>query len=455
MALNPITDLKLGNILQIAFNKGIRIQVSQDFRDFDKVKMVMVKDSLAREIRFMFQNSLSPAAIQYSNPGQKDRPFPKGQQPVLAENTAKLAEANATMEIEHNLWARAQQSPEKFGEPLGVVVDSAMISAKRRMAADFYGDGSGLVFEAASVVDTTGAGGSAAVTVKQTAASLGFIGNVEPYDLLVPYTKDAAATNPTVVGTFYAWRVKSRNRRSGVVVLEAIDSSDSVLNLTASNIVDGLVFYRVGQPVIPDVNPNPNPGDYGSLTGIWPGLESLAAADGRLVHGITMSGVTAGTHYDAGAALLDVDLIHTLLDDIKLNVGRNGYKWDRLSMAPEAQKALITGREADRRFISVQDNTRGVVTFKYQHENDSLETYTSEFIRKDRVWVLPQPKGSDKVLEFHGTDYSPVKGQGMNEWHLKATSAGYVNTMQQFLAAYQTMVCKHPAAIGCLKNFTI
>ena len=56
MAVNQFADLPLGLILQIAFSDGIRNQISTDFRDYEMVKRAKVGNSLARELRFMFQS---------------------------------------------------------------------------------------------------------------------------------------------------------------------------------------------------------------------------------------------------------------------------------------------------------------------------------------------------------------------------------------------------------------
>jgi len=61
MSFSNIDTLNLGNLLQIVFSDGVRNQISVDFRDFEMVKRAKVGNSVARELRFMFQTALVPA----------------------------------------------------------------------------------------------------------------------------------------------------------------------------------------------------------------------------------------------------------------------------------------------------------------------------------------------------------------------------------------------------------
>lgn len=453
MAYSNIDSLNLGTVLQILFSNGIRNQLSQDFRDFEYVSRFKAGSSLAREIRYMLQTSFGPAAIQWRNPGTTNRSFPTAQQASISEKTAKFKEVNATIELEYNLWDRARKSPEKYGEPLALEMNSKTSASKRRIAADFYGDGTGVVGTASSASDTTGANGYTDVTLSTSNTARGHIGFFEYGDLLLNYNAAGTADDPTVVGTFYAWRVDAKNRETGVVRLSAVDSSGTVLNLTASSIDSGDVFYRVGQPTINDLTAAIS--DYGTYTEVMAGIESLAADDGRTIFGTVMSGATAGSRIDASANAIDVKYIQKAMDKVKVAVGQDQYRWKLMSMSPETQAALIESRETDRRFQTVEDNKRGVKFFAYVHGNDVLECYTSEYCPQKRIWMLPEAKNGKKVLEFHASDFAPVRAQGDGEFHLKpASGGGYTNMVQSFLQGVMTLFCTHPAAIAGVHNFT-
>lgn len=452
MAFSNVSNLNLGDFLQIAFSNGVRNQISDDYRDWEQVKMQRVGDPNGRELRFLFQSSYGPAAIQYRNPNFSST-FPTAQQITTSEHSAVYKELDVSIELEYNLWHRAQKSPAKYAEPLAYEIQSKTIAAKRRMAADLYGDGTGVLGKTASVVDTTGAGGSVAVTLDTS--FFGHVGFFEFGDLLLAFeASGTAATAPTVTGTFYAWRVKSKDRQNDKVTLEAVDASGAVLALTASNLANTDYFYRVGQPSIPN---RASIADWGSATEVVPGLESLAANDGRTIHGIVMSGANAASVFNGGAVQLDVTMIQGAMDQAKINVGQAAYKWPKMSMAPEAQASLIESRETDRRFQTVEDNKRGIKFFAYVHGNDVLETYTTEYCPKSRIYMCPEARsGQGKVLEYHGTDFEPVRMGGMGEFHLKPSSAGgHERRVVSYMESLGTLIAKHPAAIARIENFTL
>lgn len=462
MAFQNITEQKLGKFLQIVFTAGVMNQISEDHRDWEMVMKNRVGDPDGRSRRFLFQKSFGAAAIQYRNPGQSGQSFPSAQQISVEEHEAVYKELDATIEIEYNLWDRARKSPAKYAEPLAMEFMSKTVAAKRRLAADLYGDGSGAVGEVASVADGSA---STVVTLSSANAAKGHIGFFEYGDLLVAVVDSEtnsqadAAPAPTVTGTFAAWRVVEVRRSTSLsaadsVVLEPVDASGAALSLTASNLPAGAIFHRVGQPSIRSKTAFAGL-DAGSATEVIAGLESLASADGRLIHGITMSGSNAATVLDAGGAAFDSSLVQSGMSKVKLRVGEGKYGWKMLVMAPETQDSLIEARETDRRFQSVEDNKRGIRFWAYQHGNDVLETYTSEFVPKKRVYALPEAKaGQKKVIEFYGTDFEPVRANGGDEFHLKPASSGHQRVISSYLTAHGLLLSNHPAAILKIENFS-
>ena len=446
MAFSNISasNIPLGLILQIAFSDGIRNQISTDFRDFEMVKRAKVSGSLPRELRFMFQTSLGAAAIQYANPGAgAGRLFPSSQQVKIQENTAVMKELQATIELEYNLFDRARKSPERYGQPLEIEINSKMSAAKRRIAADLYGDGSGIVGTIASA--TAVSGGLTVVTLSSSDSAKGHIGFFEYYDLLVARTLAGGPSAPDVSpATTTVWQVIDKDRSANTVTLQFVSG-------TATKPADGEVLYRSGQPT-KDVNWTTET-NYTSATEVMAGLESLTANDGRLVHNITMSGPTGGSRYNAGGNPLDVKHIQKMLDQVKLAVGQDRYRWKALHMAPESHASLIESRETDRRFQTIEDNKRGVKYFAYQHGNDTLECVTSEYVPQNRIYCLPETKAGEKVLEFHGSDFETVKGQDMSDFHLKVGASGYTNAMVSYLLSTGVFICQHPKSIGVIQGF--
>lgn len=458
MAFSNVSNLNLGNLLQIVFSDGVRNQISQDFRDFEMVKRAKVGNSVARELRFMFQDTLGAAAIQYRNPGTSGRSFPDAQQVGIQEYTAKFKEINATIELEYNLWDRARKSPEKYAEPLALEIASKTSAAKRRLAADLYGDGTGVVGTVASAVVTSPASDKLVFQLAVLNASRGHAGFFEYGDLLV---LKAAAGTASALDTSLAtepvqWKVIDRDFANQKVTLQGLAAGGASAGTITSISVQptsGDVFYRAGQPTIPDLTAAI--ADYGTATEVIAGLESLAAGDGRVTHGITMSGATGASRFDCGANPIDVSHIQRVMSKVKRQVGQDRYSWKMMIMAPESLDSFIESRETDRRFNSMEDATKGTRKFMYQHQNDSLECYTSEYVPQKRVYILPETKAGEKVIEFHGSDFETVKANDMSDFHLKSSaSGGYVNSVVSYLQAIGVIICKHPASIAVLENFT-
>lgn len=450
MPISNVDALNLGKFLQIAYSEGVRNQISTDYRDWEMIKRARVSDPDGRQMNFLIQTSLGPSAVQYVAPGAAGL-FPASQQISTQECNAIYKEIASTIEIEYSIWDRARKSPSKYAEPLAKEIESKTSASKRRMAADLYGDGTGVVGEFASQVSL--ASGVLVLQLSTSATSPGHVGFFEFGDILSAHQPDGTARNHTAAPASNLYRVVARNRKLDQVTLQALAADGTNASPAATNLVAGDFLYRAGQPTKPN---RTSPGDYGSVTEAIPGLLSLAAADGRVVHGITMSGVTAGSHIDASGNPLDVSQIQELMSNVKVNVGQSAYSWKQLVMAPEALDNLIESRETDRRFNSVEDTTRGARKFVYQHQNDSLECVTSEYVHKKLIYALPEAKSGQKVLESYMTDFEPVTmGNQMSEFHLKPASGGYQRSVVSFMQAMGTLVCKHPAAIAVLKNFAI
>ena len=450
MAFSPIGNLDLGKYLNIVFTRGAMVQVSKSQREWEMVSRMRDGNPNGRERRFLFINSLGYAAAQTSNPAFTGA-FPAAQKASIAEYTALYKQIDVTVELEYNLWKSAQLTPEKYAEPLAKEIELKAIVARRLMGTHLFGDGTGVYGTAASASDTTGAGGS--VTVTLNPAARGHVRWFQYGDLFLCANADGSLDSPTVVGTFYAWRVKNILPKTNQVVLEAINSAGSVLNLTASSIDATDVFYRVGQQTLPDLS---SVGDYGSATDVMPGLASLISNDGRLVHGITMSGAAAGTVLNWGGSAIDIDAFQEGLDEVDMRTGKGEFSYKLAVMAPETRAALIASREDDRRFNVVTDGLRGGKGFGYMHDEDTVIYTPSEFCPKQEIYVLPEGKqDGNKIISYFGTDYEAVSVSGGNSMMLKpSSSGGFEKNIVSYMQARGTMVCHRPAAVLRVTNFT-
>jgi hypothetical protein len=453
---NPVLDFNLGAYIQIAYSKGTRDQLSRDFRDWDLLKACRVGDPDGRELKFMFKTGRGPASTQYSR--VTDTAFAKGQQSSVSEHTAEYQDIDTTVEFDYKLWDRARKNSATYGDFLAEELDDKILVQKRQMAKDLYGDGTGVIGTAESASDAGIAAGDVAVTLGTASSDLGHAGNFEYDDMLVAAQPDGTLRLPTGGSGFYAYKVISKSRKTGVIDLQIVDSNyDPITTYTLSNIADGDFFYRVGLDATAARFDRSGAitaqGDFGKQL-VTPGLESLAANDGRTVHGITMSGRTGATTESDGGTL-DIAKIEEVLNEAKISAGEGAYTYKMMSTAPEVHTFFINSREADRRFNSVDDTKRGGKMFGYQHRSDFLEVYASEFISKNRLWMLPEAKTGNKVLEYHATDFETVKVNDISSFHIAVEGGSRVKKVQTFMTAKGTLICKHPAAIGLIKDFTL
>jgi len=454
MAFNSIDSLALGNLLQIKFSDGIRNQISKDFRDWEMVLKAKVSNSAARELRFMLLTAFGVDAINYANPGQLDSSFPSADRSTLSEYTAKFKEIRTTIEVQYDLFERALQSPEKYGEPIKVEMDSKLSASKRRLAADFHADGTGVL---ATVASTAFSGGQAVVSLSTSNTARGHVGLFEFAQRVVnKVLAGTAGAVPTVsAGTFSHWVVVAKNRDAQTVTLQAVNTLGANVTASVTGLAAGEVIYRKAQSDnsdIPDLSGTIT--DYGTVTQVMAGLPSLLATDARVIHGITMSGALAASGYDAGGNPIDVRHIQRAMSQVKVAVGQDQYTWKMMVQAPETLDALIESRETDRRFTTMEDATRGTKKFMYQHQNDSLECYTSEYCQPKRIYIIPESKSGQKVLEFHGSDFKTVKAPGGGDFMLKPSASGFVATVVSYMQAIGVVIAKHPASCAVISNFT-
>lgn len=474
-AQGPVGAGQLENLLQISYTKMIRQQLSASFAEWEMIKQYRVGNPDGRQRNFMLQTGRGPSSVQFRNPGLAGGAFPAAHQSTMVEGRAVFKEMDLAITIPYNLWTLAQTSPAKYAEPLAIELASKPVAAKRLLAASLFGDGSGVVCEVASTgAATLSASGDVVVTVDVTDDAYGHLGFCEIDDLLIPAAKAGtvigatnlpvgAAVAQNVGGAFsnlaYAYKVVRVNRSARQVTLRLVNQAtlEAVASPTsvAHQMVAGSVLYRVGQPTIPDLTATP--ADWGSLTEALVGFESLISDAGRVVHGITMSGVTGSSVYDCDGNIIDTPFIHSAMDEVKINVGRGAYQWKKLMISPEAAKVFIEGRETDRHFQSVKDGTRGTHMFSYQHENDLIEVHSSEFVPFSRGYILPEGGQNGKVFDFFSTDWKAAQAPNGGGQFMFApfTAGGYSRDLIGYMSTRFTLVNMHPRACVKLKNFVL
>lgn len=459
MAFSNISDLSLGNILQIYYTDGIRTQISRDYKDWEMIKREKVSDPKGKQINFQFLNSLGPSAIQRKNPGVNGS-FPQGHRVSNSEHTAFIKEIQATIELDYNLWKRAEMSKDaRYAEPLRLEMDAKLDSLKRQLSLELHLDGTGVLGQIESSLNATVvSGGDLIVQLSNDDSARGHVGAFQFGEILIVKANGggASAFDSNLVTEPVYFQVISRDFDNDTITIRGLDTNFGELTIASitTDFSDGDVFYKYGQPTIPNLA---SISDYGSDTEVMPGLESLTANDGRVVHGINMSGSTAGTRYDAGNVQLDTTHIESVMNNVKINVG-SAYSYKQAILAPQAYSIFVNGRDGDRRFNSSEDLKNGARKWSYQHRDDNIELYASEFAKKKRMYILPEAKqGQGKVLEYHGTDFMQVKAPGEKDgFRLKASvNGGFENTVVSYMDSYGTLICKHPAAVAVIHNFTL
>ena len=446
------TAANLGKLLQIVYTDGIVNQISEDFRDWEMVTKKKVSDEAARSVNFMLQTALGARAIQWSPQGSSAS-FPSAQQVTASEKSAGFNEVFSTIELEYDLWDRALSAPHKYIEPLALEINSKGIAQKRRLSIDVHGDGTGLIGTVASGAATGGSSDEIRVTFNGSSDGVRYC---EFGDAIAFYGQDGS---DLVRGVLSYGLVVEKDREANAVTVKPYTSSDVALTAgevtTAVAAIDGSEYvYRKDQPTKPDLTVAVSArGEYNDLTEVMPGFESLFADDGRTMHGITMRGATAGTTYDCNGAPFDMSFIQKGMDKVKTTVGQGRYKYKQCLASPETITALIDAQETDRRLISINDDKRGFKGFGYQHGNDQLAFMETEFVRGDRVWILPEGGKEQGVCELHGKDFKDVK-VGNQDMFLKNDANGYSPNIQKFMFGYMTLLTRHPAAGLSLRNFT-
>lgn len=455
MSYTGINQLALGNYLTIAFIEGVHKNISISYPEWEMVERMRVGSVDGREARYLLQKSLGPSAIQYKNPGVRSD-FPAGQESSIQEGTIQYKELDATIELEYNLYRRILESKSKYdASALAMEVDSKITSLKRQICLDFYGDGTGAL---GRILSASVVGGNAVVSLRSLDADQGFAGLFQ-FDELVKHYAAAGTSGSSVTvssGTFDHWKVLARDPRSSVnsVTLQAQDVSNAVLVVTGWTPTAGEALYKLFQPTIPNLG---SISDWGTATEVITGLDALLSNDGRIVNGITMTGAPAATVFDNAAAVIDVNAIEQAMNQVKNAVGEGRYKWPMALCNRETRSAFIDSRETDRRFISIEDNKRGLNKFVYVHQDDSIELKGSEFCNFKRMYLLPEGKNEgQKVLQFRGTDFKPARAENGDVFMFAPGTSGYhKRLMVSYMNGMGQLLSLHPAACVKISNFVL
>jgi hypothetical protein len=363
-----------------------------------------------------------------------------------------------TVNIPRNLLNKTGNDLLQYADPITEELDAKSIVAGRVMSAQMNGDGSGVigVISGTPTVYNNGSTDELLIQLSTTSANAGksHIGWFNLDDKLKFATTAGAAQVATVSsGTISYYKVLNIDEENDQIRIGAYSSADAKLNIDAANdLSDGDYIVRYGTTLQDWASISTN--DYNTMSECMVGLESLTAADGRKVNGVTHSGIIGGSRRDCNGAPIDSSDFQKVLSLAKRRAGRGRYKYRNAFMFDTVYDALVESRETDRRFQSVEDGKRGVKMLGYQHGADFVEFLPDELVSKQRVWILPESK---EVLEMHGKDFEPVEVNPGQKFHLSNASSGSGHSRQQqaYLEGSACVIVKHAAAIAVLEDFTV
>lgn len=454
-AVSTATNLDLGTYLKIYSTNGVYNQLSDASDVWKYFLKARVRGPGGRRLQFLLNTSYGPAAVQ-SVPVSEGN-YPAAQRSGSQEATAHYKDFALTVSVPNSLIGKTGSDLEQYADPLNIELDNKAIAAARVMSAQMMGDGSGVI-GIVSGTPTIASSTYVTITLKVDTASAGrsHAGWFMEDDQIKLANPDGTAQNVTSTGGTPAYaQVTSVDVDNDQIVVVIKNSSGTTLtDITGANEwSDGDYIYRRGTTPN-DLNPASGITDYGTASECLAGLESLGANDGRVLHGLTMSGALAGSRKDCSAEAIDPSHFQSALSQGKRRAGRGRYKYSKAFMFDTVYDALVEAGETDRRFQMGQDLNRGTKTLGYQHQKDFVEFMPDEFVPKQRIWILPDSK---EVLEMHGQDFKVVEPNKGQKFHLANASSGsgHSRTTLSYMEGSAVVICKHPAALISLANFSI
>jgi hypothetical protein len=448
MAVTKVSGNTLGNMLKIVSKGGVVNNLSEDSAVWQNIlKKHVGGDSKGRQLRYAVRTDLGSGAVGFLD--VTGGAYLTGSQATVSEGIAEWKDFGATIEVDRTVIEKALQDFDSYGKPLVEELDLKSIALSRILSASIYADGTGVIAEAADAGSVSSA--KVVFNVEPGDTARGFVGWAEEGDILMCVNPDGTDAHPTLSsGTFSHYTVDSVDRDNNTITLQARNTAGTALDTTATGVTDGDFLVRgKTADTFQDLS-SIGTTDYNTLSFAFTGLDSLTQDDSRVVNNITLSGNSTGSRRDASGNPIDSQDFQKVLSTLMRRAGKGRYKYDQALMAWETYDSLIESRETDRRFMSIDDDKRGVRGMAYVHGRNSVMFDPDEFCPKKRVYLVPD-KGA---LQYHGTDFDFVTPNGNDKFHLKPdSSGGYDRTIQAFMEGSGALIATHNAAIGCIHNF--
>ena len=433
---------KLSKVLQIMYSKGVYGQISEEHKEYEMIKKMKVGEEVGRSLNFQLQLDFGPSAVGATS--VEEYTFKEFDQPTLEEKAAFMKAKGITLGISLKLLKRSAKSP-KFENPLKVEVDSKSTATKRLLCGELHKDGTGIYGKVAAVDGNVitladGRGGEArAIELGDKLSVRDGLGDEKA--VISVSDKDRAANSITV------------DDATGVLADHYLFRAADISDLGQGSTIGGGNLSQdaiIVAAIAAETNPATVEFDKVSLN--LCGFETLFASDGRVVHGITMSGVTKGTEFAVGGTPISLDDLYGAFDKVKIINGSKKSKYTQLLAANETLRSMIDGQEQDRRLNSNSDKERGFAGFCYQHNDSKLEMLTTEYVRSDRVWSIPESKDACIMV---GKDYAPVTLGSQKEFMAIGAGGQRVAGLRRYMEADMVYISKRPSLALKISDFTV
>ncbi len=453
------SSIDIAKYLQIQQTKGVYTNLATQSEIWKMILKAKAGKAAGRQMTYNLRTSLGPGAVQSLGAGDSGD-YPSASRSVVSEATAYFKFYGSTVNVPRQLAMLSGEAMLRNSsmDILNEELDAKSIALARVLSGQIMRDGTGVIGIVSGAPSVSTANDTITITLSSTDANgdrshVGWFDEGDHVKFASSAGVAANTTNNTGTSVAY-WSVVSKDEDANTVVLKPYSSADAALDITTATIGstdpdDGDYVYRKGTTAN-DLSSAPS--DYGRASEELAGLAALISSDGRTVHGLAHSGALQGTIKDCSAAQIDSTHFQQALSKAKRRAGRGLYQWDNAMMYDNVYDAFAESAEADRRFMTVQDASRGFKKIGFQHGKDFVEFQPDEFCPKSRIWMPPSSK---EVMQFYGEDFQVVDVGGQ-KLHLKtsSTGAGHARAVQQYNEGAGVLICRHPAAVIKITNFT-
>ncbi len=447
-----VGSLDIGNFLKIYSAKGIYNNLSTASELWKFMEKKRVAKPEGREVRYLLRSARGQEAAQFL-PAGAEGSFPASRRTTQVEAVAYFKDFGTTIDVPRHLLNKSGSELAAYGQPLAEELDAKGVATARMLSRALCGDGTGVLGVVASAAIS---GGDVVITLSSTSADAGrsHVGWMESDEKVLVYsTAGVFQTNTNSSGTTTYYRVVTVDSAANTVTLQPYSSADAALTATAVNDItagDLIYPFGVGTDHINDLSGSVS--DYGLASNSLVGLESLAADDGRVVNGLTMSGAISGSRVDAAGSIIDRTHFQSALSLAKRRCGKDRYKWNTALMFDDTYDAMMESWETDRMIVSSGDSVRGASnTLGYQHGKDKVVFSPDEFVQKNRIFI---PAEGD-ALQFRGTSIEQVEVDGKKLFMPNDSSGNHQRKVRSYLEGSGLFFATHPAAIAVIEGFTV